>query len=147
METLDTRHILRGFDGKLYSDGEFLAQVPEWNMQLNFNETDYQPAGSELVAGVYTGFSQTLSFTETHITDELLEKLFEYTSKRLKEPFEFVGMLERADGDTGEYVCRSCEPSGSIDVAKVASGGILDRAWTWRVNEKIDPQKYLGRPA
>lgn len=147
METLDTRHILRGFDGKLYTDGEFLAQVPEFEVQLNFNDTDYQGAGSELVAGVYTGYSQSLTFTETHVTDELLVKLFEYVGKKLKEPFEFVGRLERADGEVGEYVCRSCEPSGSVTVLSVRPGQILERPWSWRVNEPVDPQKLLGRPA
>lgn len=146
-EQVDTRLLLRGHEGKLYLDGEFLAQVPEFNLQLTFNDADYQGSGMTLVAGVFTGYSQGLTFTETHITDELLAKLFQYVEQRLKDPFEFVGILERADGETGEYVARNCEPTGTVDVLKVAPGTILDRSWSWRVNEKVDIQKLLGTPA
>lgn len=45
------------------------------------------------------------------------------------------------------YVFRSCVPDGSIDVANVQTGDILQRAWSFRVNEAPDAQQLLDAGA
>ena len=54
----------------------------------------------------------------------------------------------------GRYVFRECVPDGAIDIANVAPGDVLNRAWSFRVNEppglqdlldtgKFDPRNIL----
>ena len=75
--TFDPRGILRGYNGELYDgDGNFLAEVNQWQAQINYTNTDYQPAGSKLTWAVPQSYSVTLTFTETVIRDaRLLQKV------------------------------------------------------------------------
>jgi len=43
----------------------------------------------------------------------------------------------------GRYIFRSCVPDGSIDIANVTSGDIINRAWSFRVNEPPELQELL----
>ncbi len=75
--TFDPRNILRGYNGELYDgDGNFLAEVNQWQAQVNYTNTDYQPAGSKLTWAVPQSYTVTLTFTETVIRDaRLLQKV------------------------------------------------------------------------
>jgi len=75
--SFDPRNILRGYNGELYDgDGNFLAEVNQWQAQISFTNTDYQPAGSKLTWAVPQSYSVTLTFTETVIRDaRLLQKV------------------------------------------------------------------------
>ncbi len=75
--TFDPRSILRGYNGELYDgDGNFLAEVNQWQAQVNYTNTDYQPAGSKLTWAVPQSYTVTLTFTETVIRDaRLLQKV------------------------------------------------------------------------
>ena len=71
--TFDPRNILRGYNGELYDgDGNFLAEVNQWQAQVNYTNTDYQPAGSKLTWAVPQSYTVTLTFTETVIRDAML---------------------------------------------------------------------------
>ncbi|ADQ06510.1 hypothetical protein Calhy_0773 [Caldicellulosiruptor hydrothermalis 108] len=43
----------------------------------------------------------------------------------------------------GRIVLRDCVPDGSIDVARVKTGEIITRSWTFRVNQVPDLQSVL----
>lgn len=75
--TFDPRHILRGYNGELYDgEGNFLAEVNTWQAQVNYTNTDYQPAGSKLTWAILQSYTVTLTFTETVIRDaRLLQKV------------------------------------------------------------------------
>ncbi len=75
--SFDPRNILRGYNGELYDgDGNFLAEVNQWQAQINYTNTDYQPAGSKLTWAVPQSYTVTLTFTETVIRDaRLLQKV------------------------------------------------------------------------
>lgn len=71
--TFDPRHILTGRDGRLYDgDGNWLAQVPTWQVQINFQNIEYRAAGQKIVWAIPDSYSVTLTFTETVIKDALL---------------------------------------------------------------------------
>ena len=77
--TLDPRNILRGYSGELYDgDGNFLAEVNQWQAQIDHTNTDYQPAGSKLTWAIPQSYTVTLTFTETVIRDaRLLKKVID----------------------------------------------------------------------
>ena len=43
----------------------------------------------------------------------------------------------------GRYIFRNCVPDGDIDIANVAPGDVINRAWSFRVNEMPDMQEML----
>jgi hypothetical protein len=94
--TFDPRNILRGYNGELYDgDGNFLAEVNQWQAQVNYTNTDYQPAGSKLTWAVPQSYTVTLTFIETVIRDaRLLQKVI--TGLRNNAPdavLNFMGVL------------------------------------------------------
>lgn len=142
MEKLDPRRILRGYNGRLFHDGKFLAQVNEWNGQLNVTNADHQPAGSKLIMGLFTGASASLTFVETVVIDDLLVRLLDRVFGGSSESFEFLSRLEGIDSDQ-EFVFRACEPDGTIDLTGVSPGTLLSRNWAWRCNDVPDLQAAL----
>lgn len=43
----------------------------------------------------------------------------------------------------GRYIFRECVPDGSIDIANVAPGEVLERSWSFRVNDPLDLQELV----
>lgn len=43
----------------------------------------------------------------------------------------------------GRYIFRNCVPDGAIDIANVASGDNITRAWSFRVNDPPELQELL----
>jgi len=94
--TFDPRNILRGYNGELYDgDGNFLAEVNTWQAQINFTNTDYQPAGSKLTWAIPQSHTVTLTFTETVIKDaRLLQKVIAGLKKGEPDAvLNFMGVL------------------------------------------------------
>lgn len=93
---LDPRNILRGNDGELYDlEGNFLAEVNEWQAQYNVTNVDYQPGGQKLVWAVPVSYTVTLTFSEVIIRDAiLLKKLADGLRDGVPDPeFNFMGVL------------------------------------------------------
>lgn len=143
---LDPRKIIRGFDGRLYdSDGTFLSNVNTWHLQINATNSNYQPAGSSLQVAILQSATVTLTFTETIITDKLINELVTSLKQDIQPVFGFQGKLKRpSDGSVGRYVFRQCVPDSNIDLANVQPGNELNRSWSFRCNEYPDLQKLLG---
>ena len=47
----------------------------------------------------------------------------------------------------GRYIFRKCVPDGSIDIANVSPGEIIQRSWSFRVNEPPELQSLLDSGA
>jgi len=94
--TFDPRGILRGYNGELYDgDGNFLAEVNQWQAQINYTNTDYQPAGSKFTWAVPQSYTVTLTFTETVIRDaRLLQKVIAGLKNNAPDAvLNFMGVL------------------------------------------------------
>jgi hypothetical protein len=92
----DPRNILRGYDGELYDgEGNFLAEVNEFRVRINFRNADYQPAGEKIVWAIPQSYSVTLTFTETVIKDaRLLQKALAGLQKGTPDAvLNFMGVL------------------------------------------------------
>lgn len=92
----DPRNVLRGYDGELYDgNGNFLAEVNEWQAQISFTNTDYQAAGQKITWAIPQGYTVVLTFTETVVRDAvLLQRLF--NGMKVGAPdavFNFMGVL------------------------------------------------------
>jgi hypothetical protein len=146
-EALDTRKVLPGKQGKLFTGtGKFLAQVNTFQVQINVTNTDYQPAGQALVQAVMISYTVTLTFTETVIKDADLFQKFMTDIRAGKQPdFDFQGVITGHNGSENREVFRRCVPDGAIDLQNVSIGDIINRAWSFRVNEVPDMQSYLDQ--
>jgi len=92
----DPRNILRGYDGELYDgDGNFLAEVNEWQAQISFTNTDYQAAGQKITWAIPQSYTVTLTFTETVVRDAvLLQRLCNGMKAGAPDAvFNFMGVL------------------------------------------------------
>lgn len=91
----DPRNILTGVDGELYDeDGNFLAEVNTFQAQMDVANTDYQPAGQYITWGVMTGYTFTLTFTETVVRDRMLVNILQAFKRNQKAPtLNFTGVL------------------------------------------------------
>jgi hypothetical protein len=91
----DTRNILTGKDGELYDDqGNFLAMVNTFTAQLSINNTGYTPAAEALEVAVFTGYTVTLTFTETVVEDAvLLQKLLDAIKSKKQLFANFSGII------------------------------------------------------
>lgn len=91
----DPRNILTGVDGELYDeDGNFLAEVNTFQGQMDVSNTDYQAAGEYITWGIPTGYSFTLTFTETVVRDKMLINILKAFKKKEKPPqLNFTGVL------------------------------------------------------
>lgn len=93
---ISTTKIIRGSDGKLFdlATGAFLANVPEWEAVITPNTEDYLPAGEEQERAVRISFRIDLNFTETHMTDALIKRLFDSLASGAAEAFfDFKGQI------------------------------------------------------
>lgn len=146
--TLDPSKILPGWAGRLYdTSGNFLAEVPQWHLSLSFQNTEYRAAGSPQTYAVPQNFSAMLVFTETVVQDaDLLKPLLDDLQSGHVHAFAFQGKLLPQRGGTGSvYTCYECIPDGTIDVANVQQGDVLQRQWSFRVNSVPKPDSYLAQ--
>ncbi|GEO26228.1 hypothetical protein AAC03nite_20130 [Alicyclobacillus acidoterrestris] len=144
MAGIDPTKIIPGFAGKLYDlSGNFLSQIPKWQAQIAVTNTNYQPAGSAQEVGILQSYHVSLTMTETLITDDLLSTLLTALKNNVQPVFNFQGLVERPDGAEGRYIFRTCVPQGNIDIANIQTGQILERAWSFDVNEVPDLQSLL----
>lgn len=148
-ELIDPRKILTGKDGELYDDeGNFLAQVNTFQAQVGVNNTDYQPAGSAQSVAVFTGYTVSLTFTETVVKDAaMLEKFIKAIRAGQQLQANFQGKINGHDATVGRQVFRACVPDGTIDLMNIQPGSILERAWSWRCNEPPELPELLGGAA
>lgn len=137
---LDVRKLITGKDGQLFvttraGTNIFLAEVNTFQAQLNPANTDYQPVGSALVYAVNTGYTITLTLTESVVRDDvMLEELISDLRKGYFPTFDFQGKMRRRDGQSERIVYRNCVPDGTIDLQNLNPGEIISRAWSFRVN-------------
>ena len=148
---LDTRKLITGKDGQLFvehpetGDMIFLAEVNNFSVGMNVNNTDYQPCGSSLVYGVNTGVSFTLTFTEALIREDVTMKpILDMIQRGVTPNYTFQGALKRQyDGEETRQILRNCIPDGTFNLMNVTPGDILQRETQWRVNSFPEYQSYF----
>lgn len=139
----DARNVRTGKDGALYliSDNEpiLLSNVNEFRFTCSFQNTDWQPVSNELIFGVPTGRTLSLTVTDTVIRDDLIMakvwEAFNQSGVRAdSRTFDFQTLLEGANGKNERIIVRGCIPDGDVDFINITPGEIVSRAWTFRCN-------------
>lgn len=136
----DARKVVTGKDGQLFVTVPgaqiFLAEVDDFKTQLAFKDTDYQPIGSGMTYKINTGWSVSLTLSETVIRDDLMiDTLISAIMKGYVPTYDFQGKITRPyDGQTSRQVYRSCLPTSNIDLMNITPGQIIKRAWSFAVN-------------
>lgn len=142
---IDTRKILTGKDGALYSDdGTMLATVETFQTQANVTNAKYQPLGDAQEHEVFQSYSVTLTFTETVISDErFMAELFEGMKSGVMPYWNFQGVVKGRNDSEQRINYRQCVPSGTIDLQNLSVGDTIKRAWSLFVNDPPELQKLL----
>ena len=143
---VDSRNILPGHNGQLLDDsGNMLAAVPTFHATLNVTNSEYHPAGTLQSVKVLTGYSVTLTLTETVISDAtLLQSLFNMLSTGEQMQVNFQGYIKGRNGNEERMIFTECVPDGAIDLQNVQPGDIISRAWNFAVNQPPTLQKLLS---
>lgn len=142
---VDTRKVLTGKDGALYSDdGTMLATIETFQVQVNVTNAKYQPLGDAQEHEVFQSYGVTLTFTETVIDDErFIGELFEGMKSGNMPEWNFQGVIKGRNGSEQRMNYRQCVPSGAIDLQNLSVGDTIKRAWSLFVNEPPELQKLL----
>ena len=143
---VDTRKVLTGKDGALYSDdGTMLATVETFQTQVNVTNAKYQPLGDAQEHEVFQSYGVTLTFTEIVITDErFIGELFEGMKSGVMPEWNFQGVVKGRNDSEQRMNYRQCVPSGAIDLQNLSVGDTIKRAWSLFVNEPPELQKLLS---
>lgn len=146
----DTRKLMTGKDGKLYIEVDgvsvWYASVEEFEINANFTNTDFQPAGDYQQYGVPTSIKFTLTFTEAVIRDDLmLVPLLEKVKQGSVPTFNFAGgSAEPFSGGQQKFLCNECVPDGDTNILSVKPGEIIKRQNSFIINSVPDCIKSLA---
>jgi hypothetical protein len=145
----DARKYLTGKDGRLFiydKNGiqRFLAACDNFTATLTANTVDKQPVGSEIVLAVTTGYSISISLTESVIVDDLtLQPILTDIQNGWAPSWDFTGMLDRYDGQEQIMNYKNCVLSGELNLQKFVPGEVVDRPINFRVNALPEMLKWF----
>lgn len=142
---VDTRKVLTGKDGALFNDaGVMLATVESFTTQVNITNAKYQPLGDMQEHEAPQSYSVSLTFSQIIIEDDaFIKELLTAMKVGTLPMWNFQGLVRGHYGTEQRMNYRSCVPSGTIDLQKLAVGDIVKRDWTFTVNEPPALQSFL----
>lgn len=146
----DPRNVVAGDSGRLFCDytdqagnphkNIFMAHVTGWHAQAHYATEQKQFGGSRLQVKIPVGESYSLTLTETLVTDhenDIFGGLMTSIRAGVSPIFNFRGEIYQPGTQTIVEVLTFtyCIPDGTVDLMKVTPGQIIDRDWTFAVNE------------
>lgn len=147
----DVLRVRTGKDGALFlisQEGPILiSESNEFRLSVSFQNTDWQPVGSALVFGVFTGYTVSITLTETTIRDDLLlEPILESINESGPNGtvYNFQTLLVGRDGKDQRINIRNCFPDGDVDLINLTPGEIVQHPWTFRANAQPELLEKLS---
>ena len=143
----DVRRVFSGKDGLLFDEeGNLLAQIEPYQVQVAFTNTDYQPLGDPQQHEHLTSYKVTLTATNTVIEDtKFIQDVF--TVMQSGQPADaewtFQGVVKGRNGSEERMIFRDCVPSGNIDLQNIEVGSLVKRSWNLIVNRPPELQNLL----
>ncbi len=143
----DTRRVFSGKDGMIFDEeGNLLAQVETYQVQVNVTNADYQPLGDPQQHEHLTSYKVTLSKTNTVIEDtKFIQGLtaMMQSGQPSDAMWTFQGVVKGRNGSEERMIYRDCVPSGSIDLQNLEPGSLIKRTWNMAVNRPPELQNLL----
>lgn len=137
--TLDTRELMTGKDGKLFVEfngrNVFLAEINTYSVNMNVNTVEKQPVGSILVNRVPTGVTFDLTFTEMVVRDDvIMEPLLEAIAQGIIPDYNFQGMAQKPDGTEQRLAFNNAVPNGTFGLQNLTPGEVIEREQSFALN-------------
>ena len=141
----DTRNVLTGKDGAFFDDeGNMLATVESYNVQVSNNNGNYQPLGAMQEMDIPQTFKVTLIVTAVVIeSDKFIQEYLDALDQDTLPQWNFHGMIRVRNGSEERMNFRDCVPSGTVDLQNLTVGDIIRRNWNLTVNQPPKLQSLL----
>lgn len=138
--TLDTRELMTGKDGRLFVEVDgvnvFLAEINTYSVTMNVNVAEKQPVGSIVVHRVPTGVTFDLTFTEMVIRDDLiLQPLLDTIQQGNLPSYNFQGVAIKPDGQEQRLRFDGAVPNGSFGLQSLTPGEVIEREQSFALNK------------
>ncbi len=138
--TLDTRELMTGKDGKLLVQAgdvmAFIAEINTYSVTMNVNTVEKQPVGSILVHRIPTGVTFDLTFTEMVVRDDLIMKpLLDAINKGNLPDYFFQGVAIKPDGTEQRITFENAVPNGSFGLQSLTPGEVIEREQSFALNK------------
>lgn len=137
--TLDTRELMTGKDGRLFVEyngtNVFLAEINTYSVNMNVNTTEKQPVGSILVHRIPTGVTFDLTFTEMVVRDDLiLAPMLASIQEGWIPSYNFQGVAEKPDGQEQRIAFNNAVPNGTFGLQNLTPGEVIEREQSFALN-------------
>ena len=138
--TLDTRELMTGKDGRLFVEvngtNTFLAEINTYSVNMNVNTTEKQPVGSILVHRIPTGVTFDLTFTEMVVRDDvIMEPLLAAIQEGKIPSYNFQGVAEKPDGQEQRIAFNNAVPNGTFGLQNLTPGEVIEREQSFALNQ------------
>lgn len=138
--TLDTRELMTGKDGRLFVEfngkNTFLAEINTYSVNMNVNTTEKQPVGSILVHRIPTGVTFDLTFTEMVVRDDvIMEPLLTAIQNGQIPSYNFQGVAEKPDGQEQRIAFNNAVPNGTFGIQNLTPGEVIEREQSFALNQ------------
>ncbi len=138
--TLDTRELMTGKDGRLFVEAGgvnvFLAEINTYSVTMNVNVVEKQPVGSILVHRVPTGVTFDLTYTEMVVRDDLImEPLLAAINEGNLPDYNFQGVAIKPDGSEQRITFNNAVPNGAFGLQSLTPGEVIEREQTFALNK------------
>ncbi len=143
----DTRHVLTGKDGMLFTEsGILLATMETFQSQTNVTNAKYQPLGDAQEHEAFQSYNVQLKMTQCVIEDDefMQEMIHAMLTGLMPQTWAFQGVLKGRNGSEQRMIYRDCVPSGAIDLQNFSVGDLVKRNWALFVNRPPELQKLLS---
>lgn len=135
-ETMDVSKVIPGWQGELYYEGLFLAEVEQFEIKLIPENVELHPIGQPMKKTAITGYSCELSFTQIVVKNDMLKTILQ-NIKIGSVGLDFMGKINNTNNNDTVNL-RKCVPKGDIVLMSAQVNDVMKNQFTFGVNEFPD---------
>ena len=135
-ETMDVSKVIPGWQGELYYEGLFLAEVEQFEIKLIPENVELHPIGQPMKKTAITGYACELSFTQIVVKNDMLKTILA-NIKIGSVGLDFMGKINNTNNNDTVNL-RKCVPKGDIVLMSAQVNDVMKNQFTFGVNEFPD---------
>ena len=135
-ETMDVIKVIPGWQGELYYEGLFLAEVEQLEIKLIPENVELHPIGQPMKKTAITGYACELSFTQIVVKNDMLKTILQ-NIKIGSVGLDFMGKINNTNNNDTVNL-RKCVPKGDIVLMSAQVNDVMKNQFTFGVNEFPD---------